>query len=110
MPIPKKWSKFTDENVKKLDKQRGTYELANRSKRTIDVGGSDGNDGVRGRLMSHLRNNKYPTATYFRVQNAGIFDRGIELEASHSHKHQEKHGKKPRYTKRSPRKRGLFDL
>jgi hypothetical protein len=109
MPIPKKWSKFTKDNVKKLDGSRGSYELANKDKRIIDIGGSDcGSGGCRNRLHSHLRGNKYPTAKFFRVHKADIFDSGISLEASHSVKYQRKTGKKPRYTKRSPKKNSWF--
>jgi hypothetical protein len=107
MPIAKKWSKLTRDNINKLSDARGTYELANKDKRTIDIGGSDcGNGGCRSRLQSHLRNNKYPTAKYFRVQKADIFTRGIDLEASHSAKFQSQNGRKPRFTKRSPKQQG----
>lgn len=111
MPIKKKWTKFTLDNVKKMPNKRGAYELANATKRIIDQGGSDSPiSGVRGRLISHLGENKYPTAKYFRCEFIDLFGSGITLEASHSKKFQEQHGRKPRYTKRSPRKRGLFDL
>ena len=109
MPIPKKWSKFTKDNVSKLDGSRGSYELANREKRIIDIGGSDcGNGGCRNRLQSHLRENRYPTATYFRVHEANLFDSGISLESSHSAKYQQRTGRKPRYTQRSPKKNSWF--
>ena len=105
MPVHKKWSKFTSDNVKKMGKERGAYEIANRDKKTIDIGGSDAKSGVRGRLMSRLREEKPPTAKYFRTEKADTFTRGIDSEASHSDKYQDKHGKKPRYTQRSPRKK-----
>jgi hypothetical protein len=41
MPIPKKWSRYTPENVKRLCTKRGVYELANGGKRIIYIGGSD---------------------------------------------------------------------
>ena len=110
MPIHKKWSKYNPGNVKKLSKERGAYELSNREKRIIDTGGSDSKGGVRSRLLAHLRDNRYPTAKYFRYTPARIFTSGIDLEASHSQKFQKIHGRKPRYTQRSPRKRqfGIF--
>ena len=103
MPIQKKWSKFNLENVSKLSEERGAYELANINKKTIDIGGSDSKGGVRSRLMSRLPQRKPPTAKYFRIEPTNIFGSGIDLEASHSCKHQQTHGKKPRYTQRSPR-------
>jgi hypothetical protein len=109
MPIQKKWSKFTPDNVKRLRNGHGAYELSNRDKRIIDTGGSNSvNNGVRSRLQSHLRDNRYPTAKYFRCEFAGLFTNGTDLEAAHSQKYQERHGRKPRYTKRSPRLRYLF--
>lgn len=110
MPIRKKWSEFTPENVSKLSNERGSYELANRQKRIVDIGGSDGKGGVRSRLQQRLRDGKPPTAKYFRTEEAGLFSSGISSEASHSKKYQEQHGRKPRYTQRSPKKKGLFDF
>ncbi len=106
MPIRKKWSKFILENVQAVPEEPGAYELANRDKRIIDTGGS--NASVRVRLLSHLRTNKYPTAIWFRCEFAGWFEKGIDVEAGHSEKFVQKHGRKPRYTKRSPHKPNLF--
>lgn len=106
MPIRKRWSRFDLENVWELEDEPGVYELANRYGRIINTGGSD--SSVRDRLLSHLRTNKYPTAVYFRCQYAGFFDSGIQLEAIHSEKFRKKYGRRPRYTKRSPRRRGLL--
>jgi hypothetical protein len=110
MPIPKKWSRVSKNKINGIPKgERGAYELANREKRTIYQGGSDSsNVGVRSRLKSHIK--RLPTAKYYRYETAGIFDNGISMEASHSKKFQEKHGRKPRYTQRSPRKKSFFDL
>ena len=102
MPIRKRWSRFNLENVLELEDEPGVYGLANRGGRIIDTGGSD--SSVRDRLLSHLRNNKYPTAVYFRCQYAGFFDSGIQMEAIHAEKFRRKYGRKPRYTKRSPRR------
>ena len=104
MPIQKRWTRFTLANVKKLPNKPGAYELASRNKSIIDTGGS--NTSVRDRLMSHLRDNRYPTACYFRCDFVGWLDlvTGIEKEAKHSEKFQKEHGKKPKYTQRSPKK------
>ena len=103
--ISKRWTRFTLENVQRLPNRRGAYELANAAKRVIYQGGSDAISGVRGRLLSHLRNNEYTAARYFRVEHASLLTSGIGLEASHAAKFQKKHGRKPRYTKRSPQRK-----
>lgn len=106
MPIQKRWSRFILSNVRRVPDEPGAYELANKDKRIIDTGGSD--VSIWDRLMRHLQTNQYPTARYFRYEIAGFFESGIDIEASHSQKFQKKHGRKPRYTKRSPRKKSLF--
>lgn len=106
MPIRKRWTRFTRANVEKLPSNRGIYELGDQYGNVIDIGGSDSRTGVRGRLITHLINKKYPNATYFRCLLAidGLFSpSGIRMEAEESQKFQKKHGKKPEHTKRSPK-------
>lgn len=70
MPIRKRWTRFTEENVRKLSNDQGAHKLANKDKKIIDLGGSDSfTSDIRGRLMSHLRANKYYTAKYFRCES-----------------------------------------
>jgi hypothetical protein len=111
MPVQKRWSRFTRANVERLPNKEGMYELANAQKRIIDIGGS--NTRVKARLMSHLTSNKYPTARYFRCEYVdAIFDidSGVNREARHvKHFHQQR-GRKPKYTKRSPRLDTSLDL
>jgi hypothetical protein len=106
MPIPKRWSKFILVNVKLVPNKPGAYELANRDKQLIGSGGSD--VSIRMRLLKHLRTNKYPTAVWFRYELARWFEKGIDVEANHSEKFVQRYGRKPRYTKRFPRKSKLF--
>ena len=108
MPIPKKWSRFTRAKIRKIPGVRGVYELANQQKKQVDRGGSDASTGVRGRLLQRLRDKKPPTAKYFRYQAAAWLDSGIDMEAEHADRFRKKHGRDPRYTRRSPRKRELF--
>lgn len=106
MPIQKRWTRFTRENIEKLDSSRGTYEIADRAKEIIYIGGSDSAGGVRGRLISHLINKKFPTAEYFRCVRVhdGIFSlSGIRLESEQAQKFREKHSKKPSCMKRAPK-------
>jgi excinuclease UvrABC nuclease subunit len=106
MPIPKRWSRFILANAQLVPNKPGGYELANRDKQLIYSGGSD--VSIRARLLKYLRTKKYPTAVWFRYELAGWFEKGIDIEANHSEKFVQTHGRKPRYAKRSPRKSKLF--
>jgi len=107
MPIKQRWMKFTRENVEKLPKGKtGVYEIANRNKSTIYIGGSKKSGiGVRGRLIDHIIKNKFPTAKYFRYAFEDFLglDDGIDMERKHSQKFVAKHGRKPAHLKRSPK-------
>jgi len=70
------------------------------------IGGSDSVGGVRGRLISHLINKKFPAAAYFRCIRVhdGLFSlSGIRLESEQAQNFREKHGKKPLCMKCSPK-------
>jgi len=102
MSIQGKWAKLTKENIKKWMGVAGVYEVANKDKKRIYKGGSDGETtGVGGRVKSHKR--RLRTAKYFRARSAGIFESGIGLEAQHAKIDKRKGRKKPRYTSREPR-------
>jgi hypothetical protein len=104
MPIRKKWSKLTDENLAKVSNRAGVYELADKNKkREIDIGKAE-------KLNRRLKQKRKlrTEAKYFRVQER-IFLSAKELEADHSKKFQEKHGRKPKDTKRSPPVNRLFN-
>jgi hypothetical protein len=106
MPFRKKWSKLTSAKLKKVPHRPGSYELASRNKTIVDIGGSE--RSVRKRLAAKRR--QHPTANFFRYVTASIFGSGFEIEARHSRKFSKKHGRKPKYTKRSPKRKGFFDL
>lgn len=103
MPIRKKWTKLTPSNLNKVPHDSGAYELASRNKKIIDIG--KGEDLHR-RLKQKRKIRK--TASHFRFSFAGLFGNASELEGEHSRKYQKKHGRKPKYTKRSPR--SIFNL
>ena len=103
MPIRKRWSKFTLETIKKLPIERGSYEIASNNKRVIYIGKSDSElSGVRGRLLSHLRTNRFPTARYFRAVDAPLLVKGSSIEALLGNRYEKKHQRKPKYSKRLP--------
>ena len=96
MPIPKKWSQFNKENVRKVPKKPGAYELASSNKNIIDIGGSDKN--IQSRLSKKLGTR--PSAQLFRYQPSKS---GIKKEAQQAQKFKEQEDRKPKYTKRSPK-------
>jgi hypothetical protein len=110
MPINKRWSRYNLVNVSKLPEKNGCYEIANRDKEIIYIGGNDTTKGVRNRILAHIRTKRFPGAMYFRCEYAGFLDSGIDSEAEHSAKFVKKHGKKPTHLHRSPRKREILGL
>ena len=77
MPIGKKFSDWTNSAIKKAPEKSGIYEIGgnhpHQENRTIYIGKSDAEDGIRSRLIWH-KNNHYPSANGFRyrlVENAG---------------------------------------
>jgi predicted GIY-YIG superfamily endonuclease len=93
--------------LEKLSQNEGAYELANAKKSVIYIGSSQ---NVRRRLITHLISEDLPTARYFRceVVHTIEWDTGTAKEARHVEKFRQKHSKKPKYTKRSPRRKSLF--
>lgn len=58
MPIAKKWSSYTKENIKAIDKDLiGTYEIGNSKKNTILY---IGEGQIRARLLAHFPDGKRP--------------------------------------------------
>ena len=110
MPVQKRWTAYNRANIEKVPEGVcRVYEIANKNKHTIYIGGSSSpNIGVRGRLLSHLDNRKFPSGKFFRYAAEGFMDDGIEMEAAHVHRHTQTHGKKPTKSKRSPRRRNIF--
>lgn len=101
MPIPKRWSRFTKDNIGRTPDEGGAYEIADRNRNIIYQGGSE--RSIRVRLASHMRSKRCPGATYFRCSESYWIESGIDKEAKHSEKYQNQYGRKPKYTKRSPR-------
>ncbi|MGA9049180.1 MAG: hypothetical protein WB588_09330 [Dehalococcoidia bacterium] len=102
--IRKKWTKLTPQNLQKVPHAPGIYELASRNGKQIDTGGT--NTSLRRRLNEKMKTRT--TAEKFRYDLASFFESAFELEAEHSKRFQNKHGRKPKYTKRSPRIFNLF--
>lgn len=101
MPLQKKWSELTHKNIKKVPHKKGSYELTDRNKKIIDIGGSE--VSVRNRLKKKILVLANPKPAHFRYHQAKTSSSGIKLEAKESAKLQKRNGKKPKHTKRSPR-------
>ena len=115
MPVQKRWTPYNRTNVEKIPKEVcGAYELADKDKEIIYIGGSRKRGvGIRGRLIDHLIHKRHPKAKYFRYESEELFsfDDGVDIERIHSQKFQDKHGKKPSGVKRTPKKvKGPFEL
>jgi len=109
MPVAKRWSRFTRDNVNRIPKGIcGIYEIANKNKVIIYRGSSDSQLGVKGRLTNHLLNRRFPSAMYFRYASTGFFETGLDMEARHTRRQILKTGKKPKRMKRVPHLRDIF--
>lgn len=108
MPIKAKWRRFTRTNLEGLPERKGAYELANTKKSVIYIGSSN---NLRRRLITHLIDGKLITARYFRCELVPRIDdtEGSRAkEARHAKKFFLTHGRKPKYTKRSPRRKSFL--
>jgi excinuclease UvrABC nuclease subunit len=89
MPIQKKFSKATAENIKeKVPREKGIYELRNFGE-VVCVGRST---DLRRRLLTHLKErnpNKY------RYKTVGLSSSIRSVEHRHHQRHVEKHGSPP---------------
>ena len=104
MPITKRWTLFNRDNIDRISSGLcGMYEIANRNKTLIYRGSGDSEQGVKVRLLSHLRTRRFPSAKYFRYSEAGWFDRGLDMEARHTYR-----AGKPKHMKRAPVYREFF--
>lgn len=109
MPIKSRWRRFTRENLESLPAKEGAYELANASKSIIYTGSSN---NLRRRLITHLIGGKLTTVRYFRCEFSDIFDleSGRDKEARHAKKFSQARAKKPKYSKRLPRRKSIWEI
>ena len=95
MGIPKRWTPARSRGLSRIPDEPGAYEIANRFKETIDIGGSR---NLAERLPRKLGDPKFRgQAVYFRYIED--FDHGMaeaELQADYMFKY----GDQPRFTGR----------
>ena len=93
MGIPKRWSRISGWNLANIPDEPGAYEIADRFKMTIDIGGS-GN--LAERVPEKLMDPKFRgQARFFRF----VEDYDADLaEAELQAEFMAKHGRRPRFT------------
>lgn len=95
MGIYKRWSRITSWNINQIPDEPGAYEIADRYKQTIDIGGSE---NLAERIPRKLADRKFNgRAAYFRFEED--YDPWT-LEAELQAQYMAKHGQKPPYTGR----------
>jgi hypothetical protein len=100
VPIQKKWSRYSGENLKKLRGTTGAYEVADKNKKPMDIGKGESSGGVASRIRAKKK--KHPAIRYFRVEEESFLESATEKEARHAAAHLKKYGKRPLINKRSP--------
>ena len=98
MPLAVKWSKFTYENLEKVDPFYGVYELGDKNKNVIYIG-----QGVLSeRLWNHKKtdNTCLKKAHYFRFEKAGSKVRAEQRERAEMNAHECRYEVLPECNKR----------
>ncbi len=108
MAIKKRWSKFTEANVKKVPEEPGVYQIAYPTARGKEVWHPGKATNLRARLLQHLRASKLPKRPYFRYYEAGIMEDLDELERELFKDFEKKHPSRPKGAPRKPKRRSLF--
>ena len=104
MPVAKRWSLFSRANICRIPRGTlGMYEIADRYGALLYRGSSDSQIGIKSRLLSHFVNKKFPSAKYFRYEEAGFLDTGLDMEARHTYR-----AGKPKHMKRAPVHRDIL--
>ena len=97
MPLPKRWSYLTKEDVTRETANYGVYELGNE----YDIL-YIGEGAVYTQLMSHFSTGRAPIvgASYYRVEYTGGKDRAVQRQNAELHAYKRKHGRYPRFNRR----------
>ena len=95
MSIRKRWSRIDGWALDNIPDEPGAYEIADRYKTVIDIGGSE---NLANRIPRKLRDPKFKgQAAYFRfVEDEDPYIAEAELQAEFM----ARYGRKPRFTKR----------
>jgi excinuclease UvrABC nuclease subunit len=98
MPIAKKWSRYTKDNIRTIPGVYGAYELSDGSKHVVYIG--EGN--LQDRLLAHFAASSDPTPgiSYFRYVTTGSKQRAVQRQNALLSEFMKKHGRLPRYNQK----------
>lgn len=105
MPIRKRWTRFTWDNIDNVPSDAGCYELGYLNRNVAYVGKS--NDLQR-RLTAHKKSVSKGKLPFFRYELAGFFDDPADMERNHGENYEKTRGCLPPKQRRLPRSRSLF--
>ena len=99
MPIGKRWSKYTKDNVGGVSNIYGTYELADGDKNVVYIGEGKLYD----RLMAHFAtgSDPIPAVSHFRYEATRSKQRAKQRQNALLFEFKRKYGKLPRYNQKS---------
>lgn len=90
MPLPVKWSKFTEKDMYRVDAVCGVYELGDADGEIIYVG----HGVLRDRLLAHLRGENpctHKLAEHYRIQKTGSKRRAEQRERAEMNWYAKRH-------------------
>ena len=98
MPLAIRWSKFTKENLDRVDPVYGVYELGDKNKNVIYIG-----QGILSeRLWAHKTSDRpcFKKARYYRFQKTGGKERAEQRERAEMNVYEDQYGVLPECNKR----------
>ena len=110
MAIKKRWSKFTEANIKKVPEGGGVYQIAYPTAKGKEIWHPGKATNLRTRLLQHLRDPKLPKRPYFRYYEAGWGESLHELEVELFKDFEEKYAIRPKGAPHKPRRRSIFGV
>lgn len=98
MPLAIKWSKFTIENLGRVDPVYGVYELGDKDKNIIYIG----QGFLRDRLLAHKISDEpcFKKARYYRFEKTGSKERAEQRERAEMNRYERQYGELPECNKR----------
>ena len=110
MAIKKRWTRFTEANIKKVPEERGVYQIAYATAKGKEIWHPGKATNLRTRLLQHLRDPKLPKRPYFRYYEAGWGESLHDLERELFEDYEKSHPIRPKGAIQKPRRRSTFDF
>jgi hypothetical protein len=98
MPLAVRWSKFTYENLDRVDAVYGVYELGDKDRNIIYIG----HGVLRDRLFAHKISDDpcFKKARYYRFEKTGSKESAEQKESAEINAYEQQHGELPECNKR----------